>query len=207
MSFFASIGHLKEDNNELYQENLSLKSQLAELKEADNENQQLRRELELHQKENFEAQAALVVARRLENGQAAFFIDKGTESGIFPGAVVLSGQKFLLGRVKKSFWKGAEVELIFNSNFLAGVEVQDKGTAGVVQGVRGTAAVLDKVSKSAEIEKGQSLITSGLGGEFPRGLLLGFVGDELQADGGLFRRFAVDFPVEIEKIRLVWVMK
>jgi len=207
IDFLASIGDIKKLNEKLFIENLELKSQVAEMKEVRNENIQLRKELGLKQKENLNAQAALVVAERLENGQALLFIDKGTESGIAEGDVVLASQKFLLGRIKKVFWGGAEVELIFNSNFLVGVEIQDQEIPGVVQGVRGITAVLDKVTKASEIKTGQAVVTSGLGGEFPRGFLVGFVGEELENSGSLFRRFSLEMPLEIERIRLVWVIK
>jgi len=207
ISFFSSIGNLKEENEKLFQENLSLKGTVAELKEVKEENNQLRKDLELKQREGVDAQASLVVARSLENGQATFFIDKGSESGLVPGMAVLAGQKFLIGRIKNVFWQGAEVELIFSANFLAGVEIQDQGAQGIVQGARGTAAVLDKIPQPTEVKRGQSLITSGLGGELPRGFLVGFVGEEFENTGELFRRFSVDVPLEMEKIRLVWVVK
>ena len=143
--FWGSIGELKEKNSQLFEENLSLKARLSELTEAEQENQTLRRELDLRKKEKLNSQAALIAARRLENGQAALFIDKGTESGIKEGAAVLANQKFLIGKIKKTFWGGSEVELIFDANFLVGVEAQEKSTPGVLQGVRGTSVVLDKV--------------------------------------------------------------
>lgn len=207
IGFFSSIGNLKKENEKLFQENLSLKGEMATLEEVKGENDQLRKELGLAQRENLKAQASLVVARSLENGQATFFIDKGSESDLAPGMAVLANQKFLIGRIKRVFWRGAEVELVFSANFLAGVEIQDQGAQGIVQGSRGTSAILDKIPQPTEVEKGQSLITSGLGGEFPRGILVGFVGEELENGGELFRRFSVDFPLEMEKIRLVWVVK
>lgn len=207
IDFFSSIGNLKQKNEKLFQENLSLQGELAGMKEAQKENDQLRKELDLKKKGNLNAQASLVVARNLENGQAIFLIDKGSESGLEVGMAVLANQKFLIGRIKNVFWQGAEVELIFSANFLAGMEIQDSGAQGIVQGVRGTAVILDKIPQPAEVNKGQSLITSGLGGEFPRGFLVGFVGEELENDGELFRRFSVDIPLEMEKIRLVWVVK
>lgn len=207
VDFLASIGELKEENNRLFQENIRLKGEIAELKEIRNENQELRKELGISQKEKTNFEASLVVAQRLENGKAFFYIDKGSESGLREGMTVLVKQKFLLGKIKKVFWKGAEVELILNADFLVGVEVQDQNVLGIVQGTRGITAVLDKIPQSAKIEIGQSLITSGLSGEFSRGFLVGFVGQELENEGGLFRRFSVDFPLELERIRLVWVVK
>lgn len=207
IDFIVSIGELKEENNRLFQENLRLKGDIAELKEVRNENQELRKELGLSQKEKTNLEASLVIVQRLENGKASFYIDKGSESGLREGMTVLVNQKFLLGKIKKVFWKGAEVDLILNADFLVGVEVQDQNVLGIVQGTRGIAVVLDKIPQSAKIETGQTLITSGLGGEFPRGFLVGYVGQELENEGGLFRRFSVDFPLELEKIRLVWVVK
>lgn len=205
--FLFSIDEIKKENERLYYENLKLQGQKVTIEELKKENDDLRKELDLAPRSDYELEAALVIGRDLQLGNEIIHINKGSKSGIEVGMPVIVEKGIIVGVIKSVESNFSTVELLVGQETLIGAEVQETAAKGVVIGMYGTGVRLDKISQTESLSQGQSVITSGLGGSFPRGLLIGYVNQPGVSADGLFQNATISLPFDLEKLRLVWVIK
>lgn len=206
-SFFGSIGELKSENERLLEENLSLKSQLAKLKDVRKENDELRNQIGLAPHDAYKLEAAVMIGKDM-SGQSEFvYIDKGSKQGIKEYMAVIVGEGILIGKVAKVFPTTSQVELLFGKNSKVNAEIVESGAKGIVRGEYGTAVVLDMIPQTFEINKGDSVITSGVGSLLPRGLLIGYAQEPVPTPDQLFQQASLVFPIQLETVRVVWIIK
>ncbi len=206
-SFFSSIGELKSENEKLLEENLSLKSQIAMLKDVKNENDELRKQIDLAPRNAYELEAAVLIGKDM-SGQSEFvYIDKGSKQGIKQHMAVIVDKGILIGKVVKIFPTTSQIELLFSKNSRVNAELVESGAKGIVRGQYGTAIVLDMVPQTFEINRGDSVITSGVGNLLPRGLLIGYAQEPAATPDQLFQQASLVFPVRLDTVRVVWVVK
>jgi cell shape-determining protein MreC len=58
-----------------------------------------------------------------------------------------------------------------------------------------------------EIKRDQTVVTSGLGGNYPGGLLIGYTKNAMDMADQLFQKVSLSLPIEIEDLGTVWVIK
>jgi rod shape-determining protein MreC len=204
--FFSSIGSLKQENQVLMEENLKLKSQLANIQDVRGENEQLRKELALAPREKYQLEAALIVGKDLNHQAEVIFIDKGANQGIVEGMAVVVGEGILIGRVQQVYANDAQVELILSKQLRIKAEIQESGVKGLVSGNYGTSVIIDSIPQTVEVKSGDSVIT-GSGSSLPRGLLIGYIKESTPTADQLFQQASIVIPVQIPKLRMVWVVK
>lgn len=207
ISFFGSIGEIKTENEELMVENLALKSQLAELQDVKNENEELRKQIELAPRGEYELRSAVVIGKDISGKSEVIHIDKGTREGIEEKMAVVVGEGVIIGKVIKVHPTSAEVELILDRNSKVNAEIVQSGVKGIVEGQFGTSAAMTMIPQTVEVHKGDTVITSGVGNILPRGLLVGYVQDVASASDQLFQRATLVFPASFDNLRIVWVVK
>jgi len=172
------------ENKDLRQEVERLRAQLA----AEADARQRLRELELILGLRSQGQesllAAKVVAVHFGPLAQAIAIDRGAEDGLAEGMAVLSPQGSLVGTVSRLFPHHAWVTLVTDPRTAVNVAVQIPGgeeVRGVLLGRLGQSPVVDMLPQGASLAPGQLVVTSGLGGKFPPGILVGTVA-EVDAD-------------------------
>jgi rod shape-determining protein MreC len=129
------------------------------------------------------------VARDASSWRYSVLVNRGTEHGVIPGAAVTSGGA-LVGEVKTSSRRSSRVLLICDPHSRVPVRFLDAGsperagrilpadhapTQGLLSGVRPGLCWVQYVPRDAEIAVGDTVVTSGLDGRFPSGLLVGKV--------------------------------
>lgn len=206
-SLFSNIKEIKETNEELSNENLKLKFQLSEFKETENENQILREELDLREKREFNSEESLIIGQNLSENRRIIYLDKGSKDGIKAGSPVIVGEGILVGQISKVYLNGSEAELILDKNIRINSEIQENQIKGIIQGRYGTTVNMEMIPQTAELEKGQTVITSGLGGKFPRGLLIGYVDSYRLTVDQLFQSVSLKLPVDFNDLRIVGIIK
>lgn len=206
-SFFSDISETKKENETLFEENLKLKFKLSQLQEIQSENEVLREELDLMKKTDYQAEASLIIGRNLSEDRKIIYLDKGQKNGLKEGASVIVGGGILVGKISKVYLNSSEVELILDKNNRINAEIQEIETKGIVQGEFGTSASINMIPQTAKIEKGQTVITSGLGDVFPRGLLIGHIKEANVTIDQLFQKASLELPVQFNDLRVVWVIK
>lgn len=206
-NFLFSIGNLKNKNNELITENLKLKSELVKLKVVEKENEELRKQWELTPKDDYSYAAALVLGKEISGQRQILIIDKGAQDGLEEGAAVITGNGVLIGRINGLFEKSATVQLLIDRESKVNVEVLETEAQGILSGQFGTSAKVEMLPRVDAVNRGNAIISSGLGKTLPRGLLVGYVKEVNETNNQLFQGALVSFPDDFKKIKLVLVVK
>lgn len=201
---------LRQRNAELEAEVNRLLVENVQLKEIEAENANLRRLLAFaEQHPFFQYRGAQVVARvigRDPNNLANFVaIDLGREQGMREGMPVIT-ERGLVGRISRVSRNSSQVLLIIDPASAVNGMIQSSRLTGVVQGQVGGGLVIDYIPQDAKVLPGEIVITSGLGGQFPRDLVIGQVIAVRQRDYEMFQQAIVRPSVDFGQIEQVLVI-
>jgi rod shape-determining protein MreC len=205
--FLGSIGDLKERNEVLESERLSLLSENARLKEEVKENQEIRRNFDLLPKDRFDLVAARIIGRDPGNSASLVEIDRGSEAGLERGMAVIVEAGVMVGRVEEVFPHSAKVMLLSHPDSVVNGITNDTGARGVARGEHGLGLVYAMVQQNESLKAGDAVVTSGLGGKAPSGLLIGTLADVKLAPDQLFQQAALVPPVSYDDLRFLFVIK
>lgn len=209
--YFSDKDELKSKIEELSKENADLKQKVSENEASRLENEQLRKLLTLKTDNyKFEFVAAEVIARSPSNWYSFITIDKGAADGIALNQPVVSSGNSLVGRVSEVGTTWSTVTLLTDPLHTAGAQVLRSGEFGITEGDNALSASgksrLSFVSKNAEIIVGDTVITSGLGGVYPKGLVIGKV-QKIRPDIQGISQYAVISPeADLKNLRAVFVI-
>ncbi len=209
-SFFRS--------RELIQENHRLRQELSELviysislREIEEENQRLRELLNL--KEDLLANPAVVGARRIGMAPASWekslMVSAGSNDGVEERMPVVSYGGNLLGMVVNAGVSSSQVKLVTDPEFVAGARVarEDSRALGIIRGQPGSSnLLLERIAWDADIEPEDEIVSSGISGDFPRGLPIGVVINVEPASYGLSQSAEVSFNLDSRTIEEVLII-
>jgi rod shape-determining protein MreC len=168
------------------------------------ENARLRRLLSMNEIAAFKTIGARVVARTPSFLSNVIYIDRGSSDGVRIDAPVLSGDG-IVGRTVLVSRYQSQVQLITNPDASLGVMLERVRTLGVLRGSGDYLLDLNYVGNSEPIEKGDVVLSSGLDGLFPKGLLIGKVVDSRKGKG-VFRSIKVQPCMDFMRIEEVSVI-
>lgn len=207
IDFLGSISKLKKENEGLIKENNFLAAELAALKDAKQENEILREQIKLSPKNKFDLENAFVISQDPQRLGSWIMIDKGRSSGISPGMPVIVSDGILVGKVEEVSEGVSRVSLLTNSASIVNALDVDTDAKGVARGEYGLGMILDLVSQTDVLNVGDDVITSGLGGDLPRGLLIGKIQESKFTPDKLFQQAVINPRVKYSKLRVVSVIK
>lgn len=180
------IDNVKDLQN-TYTENEKLKSRLDELVKLETQVRDLKQDNEelrdvLKKKEDlrsYDTIQATVIARNPDHWQELITIDKGEVNGIKSDMAVISAAG-LIGKVKSVNEFSSTVELISTNNTKNRISTVIQGKQDINGWIEGYDSDKKEISvkripNDLKVEKGSKVITSGLGGVFPKGLVVGEV--------------------------------
>lgn len=167
--FFASQ-HLTVENEDLKQQHLIDHGQIQRLRALEAENAQLRKLLETAQRLESKAVMAEILHVPRDPFNRKVILDKGSQSGIQPGQVVVDDVG-VVGQVTRNYPWLSEVTLITDKDHSVPVQVVRNGLRSVVSGTGKDGTLeLRYVAVNTDIEEGDMLVTSGIDGVYPPGL-------------------------------------
>ncbi len=147
-------------------------------KELVEENSKLRKQLNFLSDNNFKAVAAEVIARESisegsDSGQD-LVINKGTRDGVNIGQGVASEEGVIIGKVIEVKETSAKICLTTSPECKLAAAIQNQArTQGITDGDLGLTIIMNYIPQLEKISAGDTVITSGLGGNIPRGLVIG----------------------------------
>lgn len=209
--FFATIGEigkLRSNNKGLKREIESLKVENAKLKEDLQELDDLRRQFNFAEAFNAETLSGRVIGKTSDEARQIIIINRGLSSGVEENNAVLSPEGALIGVVKKVFINTSEVALLTDPSSIINVKIQgiDNGI-GVLKGEHGVSLVMESIEKTANAEKGQAVVTSGLGGILPHGLVAGQISEVFSVESDLFKAAKVEPITSYRTLENIFVLK
>lgn len=204
------IATVYQQNKMLLSEVEQLREMKVEVNEVMAENQRLRTLLGYKQiATQFDLVSARIIARDPGNWTDTMMINRGTNDGIKKDMVVVTAQG-LVGNVVNVFNSTARVQLILDPRSSVGALVQraESRVAGIVEGNSSdkTLARMVNIPRDSDIVEGDQIITSGFGGIYPKGIVVGSVETIANDSGGLLKyamlRPAVDFQ-KLEEVAVI----
>ncbi|PIR73329.1 MAG: rod shape-determining protein MreC [Candidatus Moranbacteria bacterium CG10_big_fil_rev_8_21_14_0_10_35_21] len=203
----GSIAELKKENEGLLKKNSSLETEVIRLSGEKKENEILREQLRLAPKKDFNLEASFVIGQNPQRHGSWILIDKGSSSGIETGMSVIVSDGILVGRIEEVFSSSARVILLTDPSSAVNSADLDTGAKGVAKGDYGMGIVLDLVSQSEVINVGDTVVTSGLGEVFPKGLFIGQIREVKYSEDKLFQQALISPKAKYAKLDLVFVIK
>jgi rod shape-determining protein MreC len=155
----------------------------------------------------FELEASFVIGQNPQKLGSWILIDKGENAGIKVGMPVIVSQGILIGKVEEVYQNVAKIILLTDSESVINVRDSETEAKGVVMGKFGLGLVLEMVSQDDILNAGDSIITSGLGGDLPKGLLIGKIQDPKVSLDRIFQGAIVVAPVKYSNLDVVFVIK
>jgi rod shape-determining protein MreC len=202
--YFYLVGAQKE-NEELKRELQELKLQVNRYREADLANQRLRALLNFKKSIATPLLPAELVAFDPSGWFQTILIDKGRSDGVAQDMAVVSADG-LMGRVIGVSSHHAKVLLIVDANSAVDALIQRSRVRGVLVGLGGDLCLLKYVQRNEDVQVGDRVISSGMGGVFPKGLLLGTVQEVVRGSSGLFQRVEVEPAANFSRLEEVMVV-
>ncbi len=205
---FAWAGDLGVSRSQLEQlrsQNEQLRTRVGELEEARQENVRLRSLVKLAQARELPSIAARVIGRPTNSWEGVITIDRGSRDGIKTGMPVV-GPRGLLGQTVQVGPGYARVRLITDQRSGVAAMVQRNRATGIVRGSIEGDLALDFVSKETTVKAGDVVITSGLGGVYPKGIVVGEVSSVAKEPNGLYQQIGVTPGGDVSRLEEVLVL-
>ncbi len=192
VDFVARLWSAARENAVLRDETAQLRAELADTTELARENELLRRQLGIAERGAFTLLGARIVSYDPLHLVHAALIDKGTRDGVADGMPVILPGNIVFGSVTETFDRTARIALVSEKNSKISVLSRETGTTGVLSGLSGTMFLMDLVEKNAPFAVGDLIVTSGIDGKYPRGLIVGTVHEIITPEEGIFQQARVE---------------
>jgi rod shape-determining protein MreC len=197
------------DENQRLNDQLASVAMLQErLDELRYENNRLRRMLALQERSDFRLLAAEVIARDPSDWFRTITINRGSMHGVEENMAVITSEG-LIGSVLAASPLSSQVLLLTDARRGVSAFVQrsrEPGEVGVVDGDPGRPGYLriDRLPREANIQPGDTIISSGLGGIYPKGLVIGYVLET--ADDGVTQFATLQPAANFNRLEEVFVV-
>ncbi|MBR3458816.1 MAG: rod shape-determining protein MreC [Selenomonadaceae bacterium] len=199
-----------EQNKMLRNEVDQLRAQNLQASEFAAENERLRALLGYKQSATqFDLVAARVIGRESATWSSMIVIDRGTSDGVQDNMAVVT-EKGLVGHVTEAGVNSSKVQLIMDPRSSVGTLVQrpESRVTGIVEGDMGNPTMprMVNIPKTADVVEGDVIVTSGFGGVYPKGIVVGTVSSLGNETGGLLKYGVIETAVNFQKLEDVAVI-
>ena len=186
----ATLSELRAENDELRARNVQLEEDAQSA-------QRLQELLDLRDTNNLQSTAARIISGSVDSWSSTVTIDKGSADGVSPGMPV-SSSSGIIGQVVSCGANTAVVRLLTDENSSISAMVQSSRAQGMLTGSATGEVTLRLVRTNQQANVGDVVITSGLGGVFPKGLPLGQITSVENNPGELYLDIVVELFARTE---------
>lgn len=210
-SFIFHIKDLKSENEKLKEDNKNLDKLKNENTMLTEENARLRENLKFKDtRSEYEYIGADIVGRSGQNFLDGFTINRGSKDGIEKGMIAVTSVG-LVGQVTSVGNNSATIQTLCNENIaVAGYVLSTKESDGIVKGYKGNEdkflAEITGLSIDSGIKVGDTIVTSGLGDIYPKGIEIGKVLDVKEDKAAVMKSAVVKPNVDFNKLEQVLIV-
>lgn len=203
---------LVEQNQQLMKKVAEMEEEVRQAQSANEERDRLRNLLGLAEKrKDFVFESATITARSPSNWESSFTISKGENGGLAPQQCVVDEYGNLVGVISTVGPNWATVATLVDTDTDMGALLGRTNTAAILEGdfaLMGAGKLkLTYIPESSDLLAGDEVLTSGRGGVYPAGLVVGAV-TEVHTDPSGLSRYAVVRPsTNLESLRQIFVIK
>lgn len=201
----------------VYEQNKMLREEVAQLREQNTqaieftaENERLRKILDYKRATTqFDLLAARVIGRESSTWSESIIINRGTMDGVTDNMTVVTPNG-LVGHITETGVSSAKVQLILDPRSAVGTLVQrpQSRVTGILTGdiSNPTMPRMTNIPKTADVVDGDVIVTSGFGGIYPKGIVVGLVTELVNEPGGLLKYAVVETAVDFQRLEDVAVI-
>jgi rod shape-determining protein MreC len=201
---YVALQHVHTDNLALQQSVRDLEVKLQRERALAGESENLRRILDLRDRSQMPTRSAEIIGTSPTADFRTVTIDRGTSDGVRADMAVVAPSG-AVGRVVTPSRHAAKVQLLVDRNAAVAVMVERSRAQGIAMGSGENVLRLEYVSSSADIVKGDTVVTSGIDGIYPQGFVVGRI-EEIERAGGTFRAIRVRPTVDFSALEQVLVV-
>ena len=202
---YIFLFHTRKENLTLVEENRRLLNTIVNLQETLLENERLRKLLSF--KEEFQVNSVVgrVIARDVSTEFRMIRINRGEDAGIRPNMAVVNSEG-IVGRIYRTTKHSAEAVTILDLLSAVDAIVERSRARGIVEGMTDEVCQLRFALRTDDIQPGDRLISSGLGGIFPKGVPVGTVSRVFKKPFGITQTVEVVPSVDFSRLEEVMVI-
>lgn len=184
----SQVTELQQRINDLTAENAQLYSQLQAVQESNEQRSFLA-------SQHFEGIQARVFARSADPTTVYIVADRGSRDGIRAGQPAFIRNGIIIGVVISTTDETSRILLtVDNRSSIAGLNLKNPSAQGIITGIQGLSLSMDLIPQSEEVSIHDTIITSGLDPEIPRGLVIGEIERLNVQHGALFQSAVIQVP-------------
>lgn len=203
----VSLKGLARQNDILTEQVQVLSAELARLEKMRLENQILRESLGFLAGGDLSLIPAEPISFDPLSIEKKAVLDRGEIHGVSVGDAVVVLGRVLVGVIVQVSAHTSEMDLISSSEVRIAARTSSGGATGVVRGEHGLGLMFELVSQNEVISEGDKLVTSGLGGQFPKDLFIGEVGAIRSSESELFQSASVLPAGNLDDFQVIFVVK
>ncbi len=212
MRFAEEFDALKEENEALKLEIAKMEEQLRQAEADSDENQRLRKLLDLReQQRDLKMESARIIQRDASNWASTLTLSAGTDFGVEIGDCVITESGYLVGIITEAGSNWSTCNTVIDTDFSMGAMIFRTGDVGVAAGdfnlMQEGRLQLNYLDADAAPQVGDLVVTSGLGGYYPSQLVIGYIREVMTDDDGLAQYAVLRPAVEIDGLQQVFVVK
>lgn len=196
---------VEKERNEFQSRVKELEKSNSAFIEVAKENERLRELLGFKDDTGLKGTVAQVIGRSTSNWIHTITIDRGADDGIASGMAVVDGHG-LVGQTTAVSSNSAQILIVTDSNSAVDTVIQRTRATGIVEGQLGKRLRLRYALRQDDIQVGDRIVSSGLDGVFPKGLVLGTVISLQKEAQGLFQTAKVKPAVDFNRLETVMVL-
>jgi len=202
---YVDLRHLREENKHLQGEVAVLQRRIDQLEEQSLETQRLQRLLAMRESPQAGFLTARVVGKDATNWFKTILLDRGSQEGVRRNQPVLAPDG-LVGRVVEVTPTSAKVQLLTDPVSAVGGLVQRTRVTGIVSGNLGAGARVRYLPLLADVVVGDEVVTSGMGGVFPKGIPVGRITAVERRSGALFQEASLQPLADLGRLEEVMIL-
>lgn len=206
---YVALWNVRQENKQLRRQNRALRIRDMRLQSRAAEAKRLRALLELSPPQDWACTGARVAGERMSPSDAlqTVLLSKGRTDEVRPGMPAITPDG-LAGQVLKASPHFSKLLLLTDPNSKIPVLAREHRTKAILKGIGpGRKPQLDYVARNAPLEEGEILVTSGLGGMFPKGIPVGRVSGIEQPEHALFREVTAEPLVDPQGLEEVLLLR
>jgi rod shape-determining protein MreC len=202
---YVNLVGVEKENRELRERLRLLEGRHQHDTEVEIENQRLARLLAFQTDVPSQVVTARVIGKDASGIFQSFVLDRGERDGIAAGMAVVSAGG-VVGRIAQASPHGSRVLLLSDHNSGVDALVQRTRARGLVEGALNRTCSMKYIKRGDEVGVDDVVVTSGLDGIFPKGILIGRVSAVTRKDFGLFQVAEVAPAVDFSTLEEVLVL-
>lgn len=203
---YLVLVNTKKENEDLRKEVAYLRTKLAALQEVETENSRLRESLRFSTQVEQPLLAAHVIAHDVSSDYFGIRVDRGKADGVIAGMGVISPAG-LVGRILRVTHSYSDVLTLVDPTSNIDAVVQRTRARGIVSGqAKQVSCKLKYIDRLEDVAVNDTVVSSGFGSIFPKGLLVGYVTAVVPNPSGVLQKVTVKSAVDIYRLEEVFIV-